>query len=228
MARHAARPHEDGAADGELPDRPAAPDGDCLAAADAAEIRRHVAGGEDVGEKQRLLVRHAGGHFQGARIGIGHAEIFGLSACIAAQEVRIAEEPGGRMAPELRGLLRIGVRALAGGIPAVAAEEAFAAGDGEGDHHAVAHFQVLAVGANLDDLAHGLVAHHVAGVHLGDHAIVDVQVRAADGAGRDADDAVPPVLDARVRHMLAAHVMLAVPGDGFHGAAPSRGGGTGA
>ena len=42
-----------GAADGELADRAAAPDGDGVAGLDVAVLGGHVAGGEDVGEEER-------------------------------------------------------------------------------------------------------------------------------------------------------------------------------
>ena len=47
---------QEGAADGELADRAAAPDRDRVAALDVAEVRRHVAGREDIGQEQDLLV----------------------------------------------------------------------------------------------------------------------------------------------------------------------------
>ena len=112
-------------------------------------------------------------HLDRADIGIGHAQIFGLAAGIAAQQMRIAEQAGGRMAPQLRGLLVIGVGALAAGEEAALAEEAFAAGDGERHDHAVADLQLLVLGADLDHLAHGLVAEDVAALHRRDDAVID-------------------------------------------------------
>ena len=48
-----------GALDRELADRAAAPDRDGVAGLDVAVLRRHVAGGEDVGQEQHLLVAQA-------------------------------------------------------------------------------------------------------------------------------------------------------------------------
>ena len=51
---------------------------------------------------------------------------------------------------------------------------------------------------------------------LGNDAVEDVQVGAADRAGRHLDDGVARMLDLRIGHALAAHVALAVPGQCFH------------
>ena len=56
---HLVRAEHVGAADGELPDRAAAPDGDDVAGQDVAVLGRHVAGGEDVGQEDDLLVGQA-------------------------------------------------------------------------------------------------------------------------------------------------------------------------
>ena len=53
MRDHALGPEQEGAADGELPDRAAAPDGDRVARLDVAVLGGHVAGREDVGEEER-------------------------------------------------------------------------------------------------------------------------------------------------------------------------------
>ena len=51
--------------DRELADRAGAPDGDHLAGLDVAHLRAHVAGREDVGEEQHLLVGEAVGTLSG-------------------------------------------------------------------------------------------------------------------------------------------------------------------
>src|SRR5690606_9732812 len=70
--------------------------------------------------------------------------------------------------------------------------------------------------AELDHLAHRLVAHDVARQHSRDEAVHQVQVRAADAGRGDPDDGVLGVLDDRLRHLLAAEVLLALPADRFH------------
>src|SRR3954454_23023713 len=56
----------------------------------------------------------------------------------------------------------------------------------------------------------------VALLHEGAEDLVEVQVRAADGGRRDADDRVVGLLDLGVRDIVDADVALAVPGDSFH------------
>src|SRR5262245_8550027 len=112
--------------------------------------------------------------------------------------MRIAEQARGRMTPELLGFLEIRIAALAGGKIAALAEEAFAAGNGEGHHDPVADLQRLVLGADLDHLAHGLMPDDVAMLHLRDYTVVDVKIRAADRAGGHLDDRVARMLDFRI------------------------------
>ena len=58
---------------------------------DLGVLRRHPAGRQDVGEEQHLVVLEMVGNDDRPDVGIGHADIFGLPAGIAAGEVRIAE-----------------------------------------------------------------------------------------------------------------------------------------
>ena len=102
------------------------------------------------------------------------------------------------------------------------AEEAFAAGDREGNHDAVADLELVVFRTDLDDFAHGLVAENVALFHRGHDAVEQMQVRTADGAGGDLDDGVASVLDLGIRHGVASNVVLAVPGQRFHPKSPSR------
>ncbi len=214
---HALGAKKEGAADRHLADRAAAPDRDRVAWLDVAELGAHVAGREDVRQEQNLLVAQMARHLDRADIGKRHAQIFRLAAGIAAQQMGVAEQPGGRVAPELLRLRPVGIGALAAGIEAALAEEAFAASDRERHDHAVADLERLVVGADLDHLAHRLMAEHVAPLHARHHAIIEMQVRTADGAGGHLDDGIAAMLDLGVGHMLAAHVALAMPGQRFHG-----------
>ena len=72
-------------------------------------------------------------------------------------------------------------------------------------------FRFAHLGADLDDLAHELVAEHVALAHRRDEAVVEVQVRPADRGGRDPHDRVARVQDVRVGHLVYLDVMLVVP-----------------
>ena len=74
----------------------------------------------------------------------------------------------------------------------------------------------LAAGPHLHDFAHGLTAHDIAGFHAGHEMIVEMQVRAADGATRDLDDGVPLVLDPGIGYAIAADVRGAVPNQCLH------------
>ena len=157
------------------------------------------------------------GNLDRADIGVRDAQILGLAAGEAAQEVRVAEEAGRRMSPQFRGLLRIGIGPLTTGKVAALAEEALATGDGERDDDPIPHLQLADAATDLDDLSHRLVAQHVAALHAGNDAIVDVQVRAADRAAGDADDGVARILYRRIWHGLAPHVTFAMPGQRSHG-----------
>ena len=114
----------------------------------------------------------------------------------------------------------IGISAFATGEEAVFAEEAFAAGNREGNHDAVAYFQRLVFGADLNNFAHIFMAQHVAVFHLRNDAAIDVQVRTADGASGDLDNGVARMLNLGVGNFLAADVTLAVPRQRFHINAP--------
>ena len=81
-----------GALDRELADRAAAPDRDDVAGLDAAHVGGHVAGREDVGEKQHLVVVQALGDLDRSDVGERHARVFGLAAGVAAEQVRVAED----------------------------------------------------------------------------------------------------------------------------------------
>ena len=69
--------------------------------------------------------------------------------------------------------------------------------------------------ADLDNFPHRFVAQHVTALHAGNDAIVDVQVRAADGATGDTDYGITGVLNRWVRHRLAPHVAFAMPRSAF-------------
>src|ERR1700761_3001486 len=84
---HALGAEQKSAADCELPDGAAAPDGNGVTFLDVAEICCHIGGRKDIGEKQDLFVREAVRHLDGPDIGERHPKIFGLSAREAAQHV---------------------------------------------------------------------------------------------------------------------------------------------
>ena len=98
-------------------------------------------------------------------IGIGHSEIFGLAARIAAKQMRVAEQAGRRMAPQLLDSFVVGIGSLAARVKAALLEKTFAASDRERNDDAVADLEVFDVGADLDHLAHGFMSENVAFFH---------------------------------------------------------------
>ena len=80
-------------------------------------------------------------------------------------------------------------------------------------------FSFVIVAADLDDLAHELVAEDVAAPHRRDEAVEQVQVGAADRGERDLDDRVARVQDLGIGHLLDAHIVRSVPAQCFHRAA---------
>ena len=76
-------------------------------------------------------------------------------------------------------------------------------------------------GADLDHLAHELVAEDVARLHRRDVAVVEVQVRAADRGRGDLDDRVARIDDLGIVDRVDADVVLAVPGERAHQAISS-------
>ena len=124
--------------------------------------------------------------------------------------------------------LLVGVGALADGIVAPLALVAFAADgarqlqcpvvtrqltlstaeDRERHDHAVADLPRLVIAPRFDGFAHELVPQDVA-AFVGMN-VKQVQVRAADRAGRDLDDRVAAVFGLRVRYGVATDVVLAM------------------
>src|SRR5215203_3686714 len=209
-------PQQEGALDRKLSNGTAAPDRDCLASFEVAEFRAHVTGRKNVGEEQHLLVTKAFRHLERADVRVGHPQKFRLPSRIAPEQVRIAEQTGGRVAPELRCLFVIGIRAFAAREIASLAKETLAAGYREWHDHAVSDLQLLVFGADFDDLAHGLMAEDIAALHLGNDAVKDMKVGTADGASRHLNDGIARMLDFGIRHCLTAQIILAVPCQCLH------------
>src|SRR5439155_23073556 len=113
--------------------------------------------------------------------------------------------------------------------------EAAAAARGYARHeHAVAELEGRDASALLDDGADGLVAQNRSGPDLGNVALEDVQIGAADRRGVDPDDDVRRRLDRRVRHLVPESLPGTVIHECFHQKPPcsllpaSRAGGAGA
>jgi hypothetical protein len=179
------------AGDGELTDRAGAPDGNHLAALDVAELGAHVARREDVRQEQHLFVAELVVlDLDRPDVRERDACVLRLAARVAAGEVRVAVDPGDRVTEHLLRRHCVRIRVLTERVELVLAVVAAPAGDRERHDDAIALLEVRHSAAGLDDLAHELVAEDVAALHRRHVAVVEVQVRAADGCGRDPHDHV--------------------------------------
>src|ERR1044072_7162378 len=126
------------------------------------------------------------------------------------------------MAPEFLGHpgVRIGILTKREFLSAT--KETGAARDRKRIHHSIADLQIFDARPHLDNFPHELVAENVALHHGGDVPVIDMQVRAADGGGRNLDNGVPRIEDFRVGDILNAQTRYAVPAIRFHVATPSR------
>jgi hypothetical protein len=124
----------------------------------------------------------------------------------------VAEDPGRVVAPEGLGDGRVGVAVLAQREQPLLAIPAAAAGDHRADDHPVADLVAADLGADLDDLAHELMADHVAGAHEGDVAADLVQVGPTDRAEVDLEDRVLVVEQLRVGDLVDRELVHAFPG----------------
>src|SRR3569832_2306130 len=112
------------------------------------------------------------------------------------------------------------VRVLAAREQANLARLAVAARDADRHADAIAGLQILAALADLDDLAHQLVAEDGARLLAGHEPVVEVEVRAADRGRGDLHDRVARVEDLRIRYVLARDVLLAFEHVRAHQATP--------
>ena len=108
--------------------------------------RAHVAGGQDVGEEEHLLVRHPVRHFERSHVGKGDPGVLRLAAGVTPGEMRVAEDTRSRVPPQLLGHPGVGIGVLTDRVHPLLAGEADAAGDGEGHHHPIADFQLADTG----------------------------------------------------------------------------------
>jgi hypothetical protein len=163
-----------------------------------------------------LLVAHSLGNFSRPDVGVRHAQIFRLTAGIAAEQMRIAEQASRGMAPKFLYLGLVGVGPLAARVEAALAEKALAARDGERYDDAIASLESLDIRTDLDDLAHRLMTEHIAAFHLGHDAIEQMQVRSVDPACGHFYNGIARMLDRRIRHAFAPDVAFAMPRQRFH------------
>ena len=152
-----------GAQDGGQADGSGADDGDGIAGLDVAvEDADLVAGRQDVGEVDDLLVGEPLGDLVGRGVGERHAGVLGLDAVD-----QVPEDPAAS------------AEALA--VLVGSAEPAASAGGDARQQHPVPLADRPDAGAGLQDRADGFVAEDPAGGDLGDVALEDVQIGAAVG-----------------------------------------------
>ena len=149
----------------------------------AVEDADLVAGRQDVGQHQDVLVGGAVRHRVGGGVGERHPDVLGLGAVDL-----VAEDPA--------------AAAEALPVAALAAEPARAARGDAGDEHAVADLDRLHAGADRLDGPDRFVAEDPPVGHGRNVALEDVQIRAADRRGVDAHDRVRVGGDLRLRHVL--------------------------
>ena len=119
-------------------------------------------------------------------------------------------------------LLVIGIGIVAKREKRLFAEPAFAAGDGERNHHAVALFELGDGAADFFDDSHRLVAQDVATFHRRHQSVVKMQIASANGGGGYADDDIIRSLDPRIGNGFAANVFLTMPYKCFHALGSGR------
>ena len=177
--------------------------------------------------KNPLVAQHLG-HLQRPDVAVRHPHVLGLPAGVTAVEVAVAKQPctrGGVLFVEDGAASRIGV--LAGREQGFVAIEAGPAGDDERHHHAITRAQRRHCRAHLFHDTHEFMAEDVAVLHARDLSPVDVQVRAADGRGSDAQQHIVLCEQHGVGHVFHAHVLGALVGERFHAITPSMAGVTG-
>jgi hypothetical protein len=114
----------------------------------------------------------------------------------------------------------VGVGIFAEGEQFLAAEEAAAARNGKGGHHAIADLQIGDLAAHLNHLAHKLMSQDIPGLHGGHQSVVEVQIGAANRGGCHFQDDVAAVENFRVRNLFHANISGAVPTIGLHESPP--------
>jgi hypothetical protein len=193
-----------------LADRPEAEHEQAAAGADdVGVLDRLPRGRQHVGEEHEAVVGRAFGDLDRPVVGLRHAQVLRLAAGDLAVELGVAEE-------RRAGAVLVVLRRLALRLQALVAHEAVPAGDVERDDHAVARGDVRDLRPDGLDDTHRLVAEDVAGVDERAQHLVEVQVRAAQAGGRDADDRVGGLFDRRIGNRVDAHVVGPVPGECLH------------
>ena len=204
---HALGAQQVGAPDRELPDRAAAPDRDDVAGLDAAVLGRHVAGREDVGQEQDLLVAQAVRDLDRPDVGERHADVLRLAARVAAVEVRVAEQARAarsRRAPPPSRRSGSSCRRATSGPARQKKQPPHAIGNGTTTRSPRRRFVTPAPTSTTSPM--NSWPRMSPGLHRRDEAVVEVEVGAADRGRGHADDRVARIEDRRIRDRLDADV----------------------
>ena len=138
-----------------------------------------------------------------------HAQIFGLATRHCAIKPRVPEQR--RSLTLLTDLGRFALRLEAG-----QAHEACPTRNAKGNNNPVANPQATGINADLLDNPHGLVAEDVSRSQVGTEHRIEMEVGAANGRRRHANDRVGRFKDLRIRHRLDAKVLAALPCECTH------------
>jgi pimeloyl-CoA synthetase len=96
------------------------------------------------------------------------------------------------------------------------AEKAASTSDHKWHHDTVAKLEFSHSGACCDDLAHEFMTQYVACAQCRYLSSIQMEVRAANGGGRHAEDDVVRLLDHRVLHRVHSYVLATVIDERFH------------
>jgi hypothetical protein len=176
---------------GHQADRTSAKDADALAGRDACQLAAVVAGGEDVGQEDEVCLELLPlRKLEAVEVRVRDAKVLGLTARVRAHR-HIAVRATGEAWVDGEAEARVAGEAVL----------AEAAGDVEGHDHAVALPDRGDCIADLLDDAEVFVPEDDPGLR-GRAALIHVQVGAADGRRRNADDDVVRMFDPRVINLL--------------------------
>ncbi len=214
---HPTGPQQQRRLDREQTHRAAAPDRNRVTGFDVGIDRRVPPGGQNIGQKQHVVVGQIVGDDHRTDIGIGYANIFGLPTGIAPCKMGVAKGGAHRVThQQLGGIARFRwIAVIAGAVLLLLAEEALPAADRERNHDALAFFQGGS-GADFDDFAHKFMADNVARAHAGNIAVVEMKIGAADGGRGNAEDRIARIDDFGIGNRLDADLVAPLPGDCSH------------
>lgn len=132
----------------------------------------------------------------------------------------VAEQSGSRMAKGLISFRFVPITAFANRKIASEALLTFTTANRKGNHHTIAYCQLFVVLSDLDNFTHEFMAHDVAIFHSRHEAVVEVQVRATNGAACHLDNGVAPVLYFWIGNSVVPDVVFSVPTEGSHDRSP--------